>query len=83
MSLGAGGTQPASASLSKPHSKVQGSTRTQLAESETFAGLVSPAARLVQITLAATVEKKLKILLQDNNLKSLLLLKSNNFLFSF
>ncbi len=30
--------------------KLLGSTRTQLAESETFAGLVSPAARLVKIT---------------------------------
>ena len=29
---------------------VLGSTRTQLAESGTFAGVVSPAARLVQIT---------------------------------
>ncbi len=48
------GTQPDSAGLVQPLDnccgKVLGSTRTQLAESETFAGLVSPAGRLIQIT---------------------------------
>ncbi len=48
------GTQPDSAGLVQPLDnwcrKVFGSNRTQLAESGTFAGLVSPAGRLLQIT---------------------------------